>query len=119
MSNNKDWEDSSDPIRTGNWQGFTFFCNGFDPDKTQSQEPGAIDDDVFPLSDTQIGDVLCIIQLQLKSSVKYLLKIGIFPGAELQVVSRSNTGSIIVTLQGKSVGLGADMAASILVRKFD
>jgi ferrous iron transport protein A len=42
---------------------------------------------------------------------------GFVPGAELQIISSTETGSAIVVLQNKSLGLGADMAQGILVTK--
>ncbi|WP_026731374.1 FeoA family protein [Fischerella sp. PCC 9605] len=102
------------------WQGFTFICNTpkttlnenlNGSDKTQSDSP------VFPLSQAKQGEVVCIVTFNHLDNIDYLSSIGLIPGIEIQIKSCMKSGSVVVAWQDKCLGLGADIAARVMVKK--
>ena len=75
-------------------------------------------DDIIPLSQSRAGDVVLIVELNTISCIEELKNMGLLPGKEIRVISRTTTGSVIVILHNQRVGLGKDMAENIFVRKF-
>ena len=73
---------------------------------------------LIPLSQTEVGDVACIVKVTTIDCIDYLLNMGFTTGTELHVIKTSATGSVVVELQDKCLGLGADIAQSILVKRF-
>ncbi|MDJ0681155.1 MAG: FeoA family protein [Xenococcaceae cyanobacterium MO_167.B52] len=85
----------------------------FVPDLTQHQLK---EEPVFPLSHTQIGDLVVITQiLSGKSLIYRLSQMGLIIGSEIQVISKTKSGSVIVGIQDQQVGLGAGMANQVMV----
>ena len=69
----------------------------------------------FPLSTTQVGDLVIIQQIQSEENMIHCLNnMGLTLGAEVLVTSKTTSGSIIVSLQGKQIGLGAEMANQVM-----
>lgn len=113
--------------RHRNRQGWQFTYLGETPetlDKTGNREalaPDFADDplsmtQVFPLSTTQAGDHVVITQIMGGKNLEYRLsQMGFTLGAEVQVISKTSSGSIIVCIQNKQVGLGAGMANQVMV----
>ena len=73
---------------------------------------------LIPLSQAEIGDAACIVKLTTIDCIDYLLNIGFATGTELHVINMTETGSVVVELQDKCLGLGADIAQNILVKRF-
>ncbi|MGF1541706.1 MAG: ferrous iron transport protein A [Pleurocapsa sp.] len=74
----------------------------------------------FPLSSTQVGDCVVVSQiLSGKSMVRQLSKQGLTLGAEVQVISKIASGSIIVSIRDRQIGLGAGMANKVMVMAAD
>jgi Fe2+ transport system protein FeoA len=117
VNSNKNSEGSSNSWQTQNWQEFTFFCD------TSKDKPNrnhcAPKDAVFSLSQCRVGDCVCIVELQVSESIHLLRDAGFIPGATVLVQSCTDTGSVIVVLQNKSLGFGADMAGNIFVKKLE
>ena len=85
----------------------------FAPNLTHSQLQK---EQVFSLSNTQIGDRLVITQiLSGKSLIYRLSQMGLIIGSEIQVVSKTKSGSVIVSIQDEQIGLGAGMANQVMV----
>ena len=80
----------------------------FSPDQTEKT--------TLPLAKTKAGDRVWIVGFK-DGNVSRLLDFGLVCGAELQVISCLSSGSVIVDLQGRHLGLGANTACQILVTK--
>lgn len=70
----------------------------------------------FPLAFCRVSAHMRIVRLKGKDCLaRHLLGTGLTPGAELQVISRTSSGSVIVALQDNHIGLGAGIAQRIMV----
>lgn len=75
---------------------------------------------LLPLSSTQVGDRLVITQiLRGRNMVCQLRKQGLTLGSEVLVISKTTTGSIIVSIGDRQVGLGAGMANKVMVKTIE
>ncbi|HHP7230892.1 MAG TPA: FeoA family protein [Xenococcaceae cyanobacterium] len=72
---------------------------------------------VFPLAMAGIGDRLLVEQiLHREKDLKYhLSRVGLILGSQVQVVSKTNSGSVIIWIQDEQIGLGAIMANQVMV----
>jgi ferrous iron transport protein A len=71
---------------------------------------------VFPLSNTQVGDRVVIAQiLSGKGMIYRLSQMGLTLGSEVRVISKTMSGSVIVCIQDEQIGLGAGMANKVMV----
>ncbi|NET08496.1 MAG: ferrous iron transport protein A [Merismopedia sp. SIO2A8] len=111
--------------------GFTFF--GETPEIRQKQEniseitqeslsveqqlnPVSTNGASFPLAMASMGDRLQIVKLTAKEgAARRLLSMGLNPGVEVQVISKTATSSVIVAIQDNRIGLGAGMAHKVIV----
>ena len=70
----------------------------------------------LPLAMTSVGDRVWIVQIKGgHRMVRRLMDVGIVQGSEVTVVSRTDSGSVIIALQGCRIGLGAGMAHRVMV----
>ena len=70
----------------------------------------------FPLAIAHPGDRLFILHLKGSEAMQgYLMNMGLSPGKEIQVVSLTDTGSAIVSMGDRQLGLGAAQAHQIIV----
>jgi ferrous iron transport protein A len=70
----------------------------------------------IPLAMTTVGDRVWVVQIKGgHRMVRRLTDLGITQGSEVTVVSRTESGSVIVGLQSCRIGLGAGMAHRVLV----
>lgn len=109
--------------RHGEW-GFTF-CGGtpktpWEKEDTSEIARQAADSQseavvLFPLALSTVGDRVRIVGIRDKEVSSRLLALRLTPGTELAIVSRTDSGSVVVVLQGNQIGLGAGMAHKILV----
>lgn len=68
------------------------------------------------LSRTSPGNSLLITQIPTTKSVsRQLQNLQLKPGKKVQLVSRTNNGSVVVSLDGKLIGIGANIAQQIIV----
>ena len=68
------------------------------------------------LSQTPTGNFLMITQiLTAKSITRQLQNLHLKPGRKVQLVSRTNNGSVVVRLEEKLIGMGAEIAQKIIV----
>ena len=73
-------------------------------------------DRAFPLSATQVGDRVIINQiLSGKNTIHSLSNMGLTLGSEVQVISKTKSGSVIVCTQDEQIGLDAGMANQVMV----
>ncbi len=71
---------------------------------------------VFLLSNAQIGNRVVIRQILSGKSMKHnLSQMGLDLGLEVRVISKIESGSVIVSIQDKQIGLGAAMANRVIV----
>jgi ferrous iron transport protein A len=81
------------------------------PQETAAQ-PGVC----LPLAMTTIGDRVWVVEIRGgHRMVRRLTDLGIVQGMEITVVNRTESGSVIVGLQGCRIGLGAGMAHRVMV----
>lgn len=100
------------------WQKFSFFCDA--PETSTKQQPKIEDNtnaDLFPLSCLKVGDRVSVVAFRTLECIESLVKIGLTPGVEMTVLSNTDSGSVIVKLAGKCVGLGADTAYNVMVTR--
>ncbi|MEM9906669.1 MAG: FeoA family protein [Cyanobacteria bacterium P01_D01_bin.44] len=70
----------------------------------------------LPLAMTSEGDRVWIVNIKGgHRMVRRLMDVGIVQGCEITIVSRTESGSVIVALQGCRIGLGAGMAHRVMV----
>ena len=105
--------DDSNRNNGQNWQ-FTF-VGGIDAEREDPFSPVQIEESTL-LAKTKAGDRVWIVGFQ-GYDISHLLDLGLVSGAELQVISCLSSGSVIVDLQGRHLGLGANTACQILVTK--
>lgn len=67
------------------------------------------------LVNAKVGDRVWIVNLSDSSNNPYLLSLGFLPGNKLQVVSRTPSGSMVVTCSKNPIGLGIELTQSIYV----
>ena len=105
--------------------GFTFI--GGTPEKPEDEvnrdklarplaQNKLMSEQLFPLSTTQIGDRIVIAQiLSGKNMERRLSQMGLTLGSEVQVISKTTSGSVIICIQDEQIGLGAGMANRVMV----
>lgn len=119
MRGDDDLDKSPEKSPSGQWQGFKFFCgdSGEELYENSTISNFSESNDIIPLSQARAGDIVLIVKLINIGCVEDLRNMGIVPQKEIQVISRTTTGSVVVVLENQRIGLGKDMAKSILVRK--
>ena len=71
---------------------------------------------LFPLSTTQIGDRVVLAQILSGQNMAHRLsQMGLTLGSEVQVISKTTSGSVIICIQDEQIGLGAGMANQVMV----
>ncbi len=104
------------------WGKFDYFSEAMNmqPERADEIAPatgaaGAKNAQILPLSATQVDDRLRIVTLNCGEANNRLMGMGLIPGAVVEVISSTATGSLIVALQDQRLGLGAEMAQRIQV----
>ena len=70
----------------------------------------------FPLSSAQVGDRCQISTFKgPRAAVRQLQKLGVCRGADILIVSRQDSGSVVVRIGSAQIGLSAQMAAWVMV----
>lgn len=86
------------------------------PVQTSNASPARMTGGQLPLAMASNGDRLWVVQIKGgHRMVRRLTDVGIVQGSEITVVSRTESGSVIVALQGCRIGLGAGMAHRVIV----
>jgi Fe2+ transport system protein FeoA len=67
------------------------------------------------LSSAVAGDRVRVVALNCGASDRNLIAMGLMPGVELQVLSLTVNGSVLVEVQGQQVGFGAELANRIQI----
>lgn len=114
-----DWKrnDNADPPRRQRkgWS-FKFFNDSSEAqEKSKKLEKTLKNSDYYPLSQTQVGQQVWIVDFVGKGGMNRLLGMGITPGVQVQVISAQPSGSVLVAIQDDRIGVGAGMAQKILV----
>lgn len=107
---------------TSSWQGFVYLNGLSHPyedrlecDRALSGQEIFFNPTMLPLSSQRSGALVRIVSLNCGESNNRLMGIGLMPDAILEVISCSDTGSVIVALQDQRLGLGAEIAQRIQV----
>lgn len=103
-------------------KGFTFFGGSLEREAlpTADEDTNPFENTAFPLTQAQASDRLCIVGLKGDAdTAQHLRHLGFYPGAAVQVISSSLSGSLIVTIAGKRLGLGRQMAQQVMVWNHD
>jgi ferrous iron transport protein A len=115
--------DRLNPSLNADW-GFTFLGGNLEREAlptygAEDREFGEtvnLEPSVMPLAKAQVGDRRSIVRLRGNHhTIQHLHHMGFCPGAEVQVISRSFNGSVIVTIGDTRLGLGARMAQQVMV----
>ncbi|NEP42960.1 MAG: ferrous iron transport protein A [Okeania sp. SIO2G4] len=70
----------------------------------------------FPLTQAKRGDHLHIITINaIDEMARSLKKMGLVVGVELEVISNNPSGSVIVAVGDRNIGLGLNPASNIIV----
>jgi ferrous iron transport protein A len=69
----------------------------------------------YPLSQVKAGERVWLVGFQGKGGINRLLGMGLTPGSQLQVINAQPSGSVLVAIGDNRIGVGAGMAAKILV----
>ncbi|MGK7922992.1 MAG: ferrous iron transport protein A [Trichodesmium sp.] len=78
--------------------------------------PSSVVQTNFSLTQAKRGDRLCIVAINLEGDMtRRLKKMGLVVGVEVEVVSNNSSGSTIVKVENKNIGLGANPAENIIV----
>ncbi|MGC8712393.1 MAG: FeoA family protein [Leptodesmis sp.] len=107
---------------TSSWQGFVYLNGLSHPyedrlecDRALSGQEIFFNPTTLPLSSQRSGALVRIVSLNCGESNNRLMGMGLMPDAILEVISRCDTGSVIVALQDQRLGLGAEIAQRIQV----
>ena len=98
--------------------GFTFIGSGLEREAlpTVAESANPLTESAFPLAQAKAGDRLCVVGFKGDTNtMQHLSQLGIHPGAAVRIISRSLSGSVIMTLAGKRLGLGRQMAQQVMV----
>lgn len=113
---------SLEALTASSWQGFVYFSelnhhweDGLEGDRFSTGQDIFLNPTILPLSSQRPGDRVRIISLNCGDSNNRLMGIGLIPDAILEIISCSDTGSVIVALQDQRLGLGAEIAQRIQV----
>jgi len=107
------------PKKSTSWQGFKFFCGDSRRELNQNSDLSNFSesDEMILLSQVRAGEIVLIVELFPIDCIEDLQNMGLLPGKEIQVISRTTTGSVIVLADNQRIGLGKDMAKNIQVKK--
>ncbi len=97
--------------KSKNWR-FTYVGGG---DRKPSDSTPQKTLEYLVLNDVSIGESIKIICYTNRASSLHLRKLGLNPGVSIQLLSRSASGSVIISLNNRPIGIGADLAAQLIV----
>lgn len=105
------------------WQGFTLLSGSCEAELDLAVQAGlAAPEQIehssktwFSLSQTKVGDRVRITKLQRSNAVAELANAGMTFGTEVQILSRTVSGSVIVRCNGRNIGVVSAIARRILV----
>ena len=114
----KEYEDGLCHNQDKVWQ-FTFLgdsSNIWTKEKDYQVSQPSVVQTHFPLTQAKRGDRLYIVAINAEGEMTYRLeKMGLLVGTELKVLSNNPSGSTIVAVENKNIGLGANPAKNIIV----
>lgn len=113
----------SEDSNCSGWQRFTYINDSStiwgDPKKAASRVQhlgeSCVTMTALSLDSTQTGDRIRVVSLGCGDANNRLMGMGLMPGVELVVVSKTVSGSVVVALREHRIGLGSDMAQYIQV----
>ncbi len=98
--------------RKGKGWSFTYFGQTPEPDSEVNQPASS---STFPLTKATSRTQVWVVGFRGKGGISRLLGMGLTPGTALQILSVQQTGSVVVAIADNRLGLGAGMAAQIMV----
>ncbi len=112
MSSSDYTADGANPAFAANWERFTYLgARSRHRDRAAQRRRR----DPRQLANAEPGDRLCVTALHCGENNRRLRGMGLLPGSELEVVNRNASGSTIVNLDGRQLGLAAELATNIHV----
>lgn len=93
-------------------QSWSFSYLGGSNEPEEGVNPGS----GYPLAEAAIGKRVWLIGSQGKKSMEHLLSMGLTTGMEVKIVSRQPSGSVVVKMNNKQIGIGAGLAQKVWVR---
>jgi len=114
---------STDEPGNPQWQGFVALSESFqslentsDAGKAVARSPqGSAMPMDLRISEATAGDRVQITELQCGEGNSRLIAMGLMPGTEVEIVSRTPSGSVIVSINDDRIGLSSQMASQIYV----
>lgn len=111
-----------DDLKPSSWQHFVYLSETIDDPRRPLDQPDQLTGEEnsptnsgFPLSVAQVGDRVCIQALNCGEANNRFMGMGLMPGAIVDIISSTSTGSVILALQDHRLGLGAEIAQRIQV----
>ena len=109
------------------WHGFTFLSGSCEAELDLAVQAGfAAPEQMepasktwFSLSQTNVGDRVRIVKVQHSNAVAELANAGMTFETEVQILSRTVSGSVVVRCNGRNIGVGAAIARRILVTNLE
>lgn len=98
------------------FQEFVFISNGADEIAKGSKKQLRLTPDTSFLSSTNAGSSLLITKIcAAKNVVCQLHNLHFKPGKRVQLVNKTENGSVVVSLDNKLIGMGSEIADKIIV----
>lgn len=94
---------------------FTYFGGAVSKQFREGVRANFVSEKVFPLSSTQVGDRVVIQQIPSGDMGLRLGNMGLVLNSEVEVISKTTRGSVIVCIRDQQIGLGAGMANQVMV----
>lgn len=94
---------------------FVFIGNTFDNSVSNTTEQLNLSPNSELVSHASVEDSLLITQIDTAENISHQLKdLDIKPGAVVKLVSKTSTGSVILGLGNRLIGIGAEIARQIV-----
>lgn len=71
----------------------------------------------FLLKMASVGDRVWIVKIKDKAVTNSILAMGLVPGTEIEIISYTPTGSLLVSIGDKRIGIDVSMAGKIMVTR--
>ena len=97
------------------FQEFVFIGNISDKSVASTTEQLNLSPNSGFISQATVEDSLLITQIYTPKNINHQLKsLNVKPGAIVKLVSKTNNGSVIISLGNKLIGIGAEIARTIV-----
>ncbi|HEY9907594.1 MAG TPA: ferrous iron transport protein A [Thermosynechococcaceae cyanobacterium] len=100
------------------WEGFTFLGGNLERGVSLTAEEHVTpsEDFAFSLAQAKADHLFYVVGFKGNAdTMQHLKHLGFYPGAAVQVISRSLSRSVVVTVSSKRLGLGQQLAQQVVV----